>query len=326
MKILVLTGGFHEEMPYEELRALGVDIRQRDGRIVVGKTEDVNRLDGLGFSHLVLEFLGSFHMNETLPFNPSEHIQGKFAARFKNLDFEADFKGKKEEILEELNPSIDTVDLDEPDTTFYFLMRGTRIYTGKLLHRFEPAEFTKRKPALKPFSRPVSLQPREARCWVNLSGVEKGESLLDPFCGTGGILVEGALAGCKVYGSDSEGEMVSGSEINLDYYGLGGEMKRCKVQELEGRWDRKFDAVVTDPPYGRSAKVGGEKVRKLYMEAIPEIEKVLKQGKRCVIGAPERLEFEKILEDSENFFEITRKFREKVHGDLAREVFVLRRR
>ncbi len=323
MKVLVLAGGFHEELPFEEIRALGVEVKERDGRVVVGETDEVDKLKRLGYSHLVLEYLGSFGMDEELPFDPDEHIQGKFAARFKKLNFSGDREEKKEEILKELNPSIEEVDLDEPDTTFYFLMRKDTIYAGKLIHRFESTEFTKREPALKPFSRPVSLQPREARCWVNLSGVEEGESLLDTFCGTGGILVEGALVGCEVYGSDSEGEMVSGSEINLDYYSLEGEVKRCKVQELGNRWNKKFDAVVTDPPYGRSAKVGGEEKRKLYKEALGEIAKVLKKGRKCVIGAPERLDFGKIVQESNSRFKVSKRFKEKVHGDLVREVFVL---
>lgn len=326
MKLLVLVGGFHEKMPYEELRSLGMEIDERDGRVVVGSSDNVERLKRLGYSHLVLEFLGSFHADDPLPFDPGEHIQGKFAARFKKLDFSGDFRDKKEEILEELNPEIDRVDLEDPDTTFYFLMKDEKIYAGKLIHRFEPAEFTKREINLRPYSRPISIPPREARCWVNLSGVDEEEKLLDPFCGTGGLLIEGALAGCDVYGSDSDGEMVTGSEINLDYYGLEAELKRTKAQKLSERWGTEFEAVVTDPPYGRSAKVGGEEIKKLYREAVTEMEKVLKGDGRCVLAAPETIEFDKILKGMDTDFEISQRFKEKVHDDLFREIFVLQKR
>mgnify|MGYP002171746373 CR=1 FL=1 len=42
---------------------------------------------------------------------------------------------------------------------------------------------------------------------------------MDPFCGTGGILIEAGLIGCKVAGSDVNWKMKNGSAINLDYCG-----------------------------------------------------------------------------------------------------------
>ncbi len=321
MKLLILAGGFHEKLPYEELRSLDLDIKKRNGRIVVGETENVEKLKRLGYSHLVLEYLGSFGLDEKLPFDPEKYIEGKFAARFKKLGFSGDFEEKKGKILGELNPSIETVDLKDPDTTFYFLMKDKTVYAGRLIHRIDPDGFKERESETRPYSRPVSIPPREARCWVNLSGIEKGESLLDPFCGTGGILMEAGLIGCKVYGSDSEADMVSGSRINLDYYGLGGEVKRCKVQELGKRWDRRFDAVVMDPPYGRSARVSGDEIERLYSEALDRIHEVLKDGRNCVFGAPKSIEPGRIVDEKK--FLIKKRFEEKVHGDLIREVFVL---
>ncbi len=321
MKILILTGGFHSKMPLEELRALGMKINMKDGRIVVGEAQNVEKLKRLGYSHLVLEYLGSFCMNERLPFDPEKYIEGKFAARFKNLGFSGKREKKKEEILEELNPNIKAVDLNNPDTTFYFLMKGEKIYVGKLIHRFDPTEFTERKSEFKPYSRPVSLLPREARCWINLSGVEG--DLLDPFCGTGTILVEAGLAGYNVYGSDSEDDMVSGSIMNMEYYEVEGEVRKSKIQNLSKNWDRAFDVVVTDPPYGRSAKVCSDKIENLYRFSLKEIESILKSNGRCVIGCPRKMGFDKILKETDSKFKVLNKFTERVHGDLQREIFVL---
>ncbi len=319
--VLILVGGFHPEMPYEEIKALGVDIEERDGRVVVGEVEDVEKLERLGFSHLVLKCLGSFGVDEKLPFDPEKYIEGKFAARFKNLGFSGSREEKKEEILEELNPNIESVDLDNPDTTFYFLMKGEKIYVGKLIHRFDPTEFTERKSGMKPYSRPVSLKPREARCWINLSGA-RGD-LLDPFCGTGTILVEAGLAGYNVYGSDSEDDMVSGSITNMKHYGVEGEVRKSRVQNLSKIWNRTFDVVVTDPPYGRSAKVCSVGIKNLYRSSLKEIESILKNNGRCVIGCPSNMGFEKILNETGSVFEVLNKFTEKIHGDLIREIFVL---
>ena len=47
----------------------------------------------------------------------------------------------------------------------------------------------------RPFFRPVSLEPRLARAAVNIAaGVDEGY-VVDPMCGTGGILIESALTG-----------------------------------------------------------------------------------------------------------------------------------
>jgi len=43
---------------------------------------------------------------------------------------------------------------------------------------------------------------------VNLSGARR--EVLDPFCGTGGVLIEAGLIGLEVYGFDIQQSMVEG--------------------------------------------------------------------------------------------------------------------
>ncbi len=321
MKVLILTGGFHPEMPLAEARNLGVEVEEEESNMVVGEIDDWKRLKRLGYSHLVLQYLGKIGIDDELPFDAEEQIQGSFAARFKKVNFSGDFFGVKKKVLEKLNPYIEGVDLDNPDTTLYFLLSGENIYCGRLLHEFDASEFKERESESRPFSRPVSLPPREARCWVNLTGIEKDERLLDPFCGTGGIIIEGGLMGCEVYGSDSEGKMVSGCRRNMNHYDVDGEIRKCEVQKLSKVWDKKFDAVVTDPPYGRASKVSGKELKELYGDALDQIHEILVERGKCVIGAPRRLNIEDLVENSR--FKQRKKFKEKVHGDLTREVFVL---
>ena len=325
MQLLALVGGFHPKMPEKELESLGMEVKESDGRIILGNTQNWHRLKRLGYSHLLLEYLGKFHPDGELPFDASEYIKGKFAGLFKKLGFSGNFEKTREKILDELDQHIEEADLKNPDTTIYFMMKGKNIYTGRLIHEFNPSKFFERKSALRPYSKPISLRPREARCWVNLSGVERGEKLLDPFCGTGGILIEAGLTGCDIYGSDSEMEMVSGTKMNLDYYGLEGKVKRCKAQNLTNRWEESFDGVVTDPPYGRASKVGGEEIESTYKESLSEIERILKGGGKCVLGAPEKISFEEIFNETDTSFEILNKFKERVHGNLQREIFVLKK-
>jgi hypothetical protein len=48
-----------------------------------------------------------------------------------------------------------------------------------------------------------------------MSGALPGEWILDPFCGTGGTLIEAALIGCREAGTDADLEMIAGSRKNL---------------------------------------------------------------------------------------------------------------
>lgn len=52
------------------------------------------------------------------------------------------------------------------------------------------------------------MMPRMARTLVNLSLCGTGATLLDPFCGTGGILIEAEMLGIHTLGSDFDPLMI----------------------------------------------------------------------------------------------------------------------
>src|SRR3989344_6013764 len=63
------------------------------------------------------------------------------------------------------------------------------------------------------------LPPKLARLMVNLSGVQpEGSAILDPFCGSGTILMEAALMGSKaVIGSDISKKAVADTGRNMEW-------------------------------------------------------------------------------------------------------------
>ena len=62
------------------------------------------------------------------------------------------------------------------------------------------------------------LPPKLAQILINLCGdLPKKSRLLDPFCGTGVVLQEGALMGYEVYGTDLNPRMVEYSRRNLEW-------------------------------------------------------------------------------------------------------------
>jgi tRNA (guanine10-N2)-dimethyltransferase len=124
--------------------------------------------------------------------------------------------------------------------------------------------------------------PRIARALINLSGIKPGELFLDPFCGTGGILIEAGLVGARVIGIDAQEKLVTGARINLEAFDLDYALMQGDACRIPLKEDT-LDAVVTDPPYGRSAAILAESLEKLYSCAFEEIQRVLKPGGIAVV-------------------------------------------
>ncbi|MFB6205099.1 MAG: TIGR01177 family methyltransferase [Haloglomus sp.] len=82
-------------------------------------------------------------------------------------------------------------------------------------------DFGERQPTDKPFFQPGSMDPLLARALANIAGARPGRTLLDPMCGTGGLLLEAALVGADVVGVDAQRKMARGTRENLSYYLYG---------------------------------------------------------------------------------------------------------
>ncbi len=178
------------------------------------------------------------------------------------------------------------IDLENPRTSIEFFITGNEVYCGFKIADIEKKQFEMRRPMRKPFVKPVSLEPRIARVMVNLTRTKKGR-ILDPFCGTGGILVEAGLMGMRVFGVDADREMVEGCRRNLEFFGIEGEIREGDARELERLFSRNFfDCIVTAPPYGRLSSTRGSGIEELYNESIESMERVLKPGCFLVIAAP----------------------------------------
>ncbi len=157
-----------------------------------------------------------------------------------------------------------------------------------------------RQPMERPFFQPVSLEPRLARLLITLGhrsphnsaeggiqGPGEPTTVIDPFCGTGGIAIEAMLAGLSVLASDLDPRMVSGTRQNLEWaseelcaadfggkelggadFGgeeLGGgglcgnfpatwDVQEIGVGKTPDVWGRVSGSIFAfDPPYGRNA-------------------------------------------------------------------------
>ena len=165
-----------------------------------------------------------------------------------------------------------SIDLDDPDHTLRALFAGDRAVLGWLVD--EPAHgFADRQPTNRPFFQPGSMAPRLALALVNLTGVEQGERLLDPMCGTGGSLIEAGRIGVFPVGLDVQSRMIEGTRTNLAEYGIRGDVIRGDASRLPFD-DATMDAVVIDVPYGRQSKIASDDSPTLIADVLGELGRV----------------------------------------------------
>lgn len=136
------------------------------------------------------------------------------------------------------------------------------VFVTKPLVKQPTSELFSRRPSRRPFFRSIALMPHVARLLVNLARVRENDTLLDPFAGTGSILVEAGFMGIKGFGVEIDSELARGMKINVDNYRLVNQIV-VHGDSLDVVFN-SFDAIATDPPYGRSASLHGVDVKHLY--------------------------------------------------------------
>jgi tRNA (guanine10-N2)-dimethyltransferase len=181
-----------------------------------------------------------------------------------------------------------SIDLDAPAVRYWIASAAGR--PDALLREVAPVDrgrYAARAMPRLPFRRPVSLPPRLARAAVNLSAVGPGAKVLDPFLGTGALLAEAALVGARVYGIDADAAMVRGSLANLAHLGVRAEAiveGDARAVDLAGAGP--FDAIVTDPPYGRSSVSVGDAPERLVGQVLGRWQDAVRPDGAVVVVVP----------------------------------------
>jgi tRNA (guanine10-N2)-dimethyltransferase len=164
------------------------------------------------------------------------------------------------------------VNLKNPKTAVHFIKSNDKILCG-LLEWSNNEDYNARKAHLRPGFSPISLHPRLARAMVNLTGARKDDIILDPFCGTGGLLVEAGLMGLKVVGVDIDKDMLSKAEENLKFFKI--KAKLILGDSLTRK--KRYRFVVTDLPYGKNSKTSD--IKKLFRS-------FCRKYPKAVVGVP----------------------------------------
>ncbi|NWF86444.1 RsmD family RNA methyltransferase [Candidatus Bathyarchaeota archaeon] len=219
-----------------------------------------------------------------------------------------------------LNKTVNaSVKLKNPDKTLTGILTKNKFIFGLKLAEIQPKSFVERRPKHKPFFHPSAMPAKLARCMVNLAKPKAGELVLDPFCGTGSMLIEAALIGCRVIGLDVQRRMVKGTSKNLAYFNL--EPEGIIVADAKKLPITKADCIVTDPPYGISATTLKRTTMQIVEETLMAVQDILDKGKQICIAAPKTLGIGR-LSTTLGYKQLESHF-VYVHRSLTREIAIL---
>lgn len=192
------------------------------------------------------------------------------------------------------------VQLEQPDAELWLLKDCRRLETSEtssqmpdihyhwLLKRIKPTVHAHADELAtscdikeRSFIATTTLPSDRGLLMANLAQVRAGDCILDPFCGSGGLLITSALLGAKVVGGDINKELLTHEDKALPLpssrsrpnrgiekvsYGdsfkdlglalpilvVGADIQDPAVIQryLEANRGQRYDALITDPPYG----------------------------------------------------------------------------
>jgi tRNA (guanine10-N2)-dimethyltransferase len=220
------------------------------------------------------------------------------------------------------NTSKTKVNLKNPDKTFFGVLSENRLVFGIKLEEIKRKTFSERRPRKKPFFHPSAMPSKLARCMVNLARAKSNELVLDPFCGTGSVMVEAALIGCRVLGFDAQRRMAVGCRKNLKHFVV--EAEGLVIADARKLPIAKIDHLVTDPPYGRSATTMKSTTKHIVEGVLSSARPMLCEGQLICIASPKTLGIARIgaklgYKHLESHFAY-------VHRTLTREIAVFKTR
>jgi len=343
MEIVLIMSQEHETLPKAEIKAVlkaeSVPFRIKchyDGVIILDVPDKCSKyLKDIGkrfsYTHEVCRLLietDKTHLKTEIQEYPWKDIITKdFAVRVKRMDKNDKFNTSEVEweiggiinnMIEDVN-----VNLKDPSSFMRIIFIDGKILVTERLFKVEKKHFYNLKPHKRPFFYPGSMSPKLARCMVNLTGVTAGDVVLDPFCGTGGILIEAGIMGTRVFGADIDDRMVEGTIKNLEYCGVKNyEIFQGDARDIELSY--KVNAIATDPPYGISASTGGEESQNLYAQSLVTMEELLIDDGRICMATPHYMNIQELVNVTN--FEIIEQHHIRMHKSLTRVISLLKKK
>ncbi len=343
MELLCIQSQEHPELPQAELKAVieceGMNTKINvitEGLVILKEISSENIDDyyktltkRLGYTHEVHEIIKKSSIekldNDITEIKWNDFICDNFSVRVKRFNSDIDTVSVERKVgaLILKNSENIKVNLTKPESLIRLVAFKDTIYVAIEKYHLNKKHFEEIKPHKRPFFYPGSMSPKLARCMVNLSRVTEGDLLLDPFCGTGGILIEAGLIGCKVAGSDINWKMKNGTAINLEYCGIE-DYRTFNLDVRELKMYEKVAGVVTDPPYGISTSTGDIEGDDIFKEFFYAISDNMKDDAYLCMASPHYVDLNPML--NEVGFELVEQYGIKMHRSLTRIISVIRKK
>lgn len=342
MELLCIQSQEHPFLPIAELKAV-IECEEMEcnleviikGLVIIKdiKAEKINEyykilIKRLGYTHEIHQIIKKSTTNDlnedVEDIDWSYYIKDTFAVRVKRFFSKIDTVATERKVGSIIlnNTRNIKVNLDKPTSLIRLVAFEDTVYIAIEKYKLDKKHFEDIKPHKRPFFYPGSMSPKLARCMVNLSRVKKGDLLLDPFCGTGGILIEAGLIGCKVVGSDIYWKMKNGTVINLEFCGIK-DYKTFNLDVRELKMYEKVASVVTDPPYGISTSTGDIDGDDIFKEFFNAIYDNMKDDAYLCIASPHYVDLKPMMD--EVGFKLVEEYEIKMHRSLTRIISVIRK-
>jgi tRNA (guanine10-N2)-dimethyltransferase len=207
------------------------------------------------------------------------------------------------------------VDLSSPDTIIVLHEHKEDIFVCVRLWQQED-DYNSRKPHMRPEMHPSGLHPRLAKAMVNMTGIRQG-TVVDPCCGSGGILLEAALLGFHAVGYDIDRIMINRSRINMDSYTL---TNYNLIQKDALTIRKKMSYIVSDLPYAKNTKTFD--IDMFLRGFFDMLSRCLL--KRAVIAFPDTIDYNKFLNRKE--LEVKNSLSYPLHRNLSKRIIIIHKK
>jgi len=201
------------------------------------------------------------------------------------------------------------VNLKNPDIPILVYIYGKNCFIGV---DFSGEELSKRD--YRVYIHQEAIKATNAYCLLRIAGYENGDVLLDPFCGSGTILIEAALYSTnfsqnyyskdrftfmkifpnidlskfdkkvkskgKLIGYDKELRHVVAAKKNSKIAGIEDEVEfsRCEIEWLDTKiLEKQIDKIITNPP-NLTNRINEKIIEKIYDQLFFQAEFILKKN------------------------------------------------
>lgn len=249
----------------------------------------------------------------------------KIGKKKKNIHFRKIMTNIVKDIYDKIGQKT-RVDVHNPDVKIIIICIDSKtLIVGKIINEFRGDRFRFRDPKAKVFRHPSMLTVKDARVLYNLSLTKPCENsvLLDPFCGTGSILIEGGIERSYSIGVELKRNLIINALKNLREYNLHQYIDLINADStLLPFRNCVFDCIATDPPYGKLASINKRENCDLLGKFISQSFNILKKNSRITIMYTDKYRNCILEELKKRDIILISEYSFTVHNELTRIIIV----